>query len=436
MIGIVVSRADEASTHIGEALLDLEDWSTHSVPGPDHEGGGTVYRTEGFELREFNGLHIHLTNASAVFSEPDMLVFASRHSGDTGPLLSAHFTGNFGAADFGGSPGELARASPNALKHVLQRLRSVAPTGYDVAIECTHHGPTDLDVPSMFVEVGSSETEWRDPVAAQAVAEAILSLRDTAPDTERTIVGFGGGHYAPRFERIIRETDWAVGHIGAQWCLDAMEGGNDDVIQQAFEQSRASRAVLDGDRPELVEVIDRLGYEIVGETWVRETTGTELSVVEWAEGNLTTVDNGLRFGAESPDITDLELYEIDPELLAAANAVSPERVREAVATTTTAFETREGGNRVTGRVAVPANRKEPLVSALIRVLADRFDTVEREDDSLVVTETVFDPNRARALGVPEGPAFGALTSGESVTIDGTEITPEMVHVEQSHRYQL
>lgn len=436
MIGIVVSRADEASTHIGETLLDLKDWSAHSVPEPDSAGGGTVYRTNDFELREFDALHIHLINAAAVFSEPDMLVFASRHSGDTGPLLSAHFTGNFGSADFGGAPGELARASPNALKQVLTTLRSVAPTEYDVAIECTHHGPTDLDIPSMFVEVGSSEAQWRDPAAAEAVAEAILGLRGTAPDADRTIVGFGGGHYAPRFERIIRETDWAVGHIGAEWGLDAMDTVDAGVIRQAFEQSRASRAVLDGELPHLVDVINDLGYRVVSETWVRETSGTDLSGVEWAESNLTTVDNGLRFGSAAPDGTDMETYEIDPDLIAAANGVSRERVRAAVAQTATAFVTQEGGNRVTGRVAIPANNKEPLVSALMAILADRFDTIDREDDLLAVTETVFDPDRARDLGVPEGPAFGALANGESVTIDGTEITPEMVHVEQTRQYQL
>ena len=39
----------------------------------------------------------------------------------------------------------------------------------------------------------------------------------------------------------------------------------------------------------------------------------------------------------------------------------------------------------------------------------------------------FDPERARALGVPEGPAFGCLQEGESVmAVDGTTVQPEQV----------
>jgi len=43
MIGVVVSRADEASVAIGEALRDVADWTR----GEDE--AGEYWRTDGFE---------------------------------------------------------------------------------------------------------------------------------------------------------------------------------------------------------------------------------------------------------------------------------------------------------------------------------------------------------------------------------------------------
>src|SRR6056297_2219923 len=179
MLGIVVSRADSASEHVGDHLLDLADWSLETdETRADADGGGTVYRTDGIELREFDDLHLHLDGVGSVFdADLELLVFASRHSGETGPLLTAHHTGNFGPADHGGEPNALARACPNAHDAVLDALREHAPEGYEVGMECTHHGPSTVGVPSMFVEVGSAEPQWEDETACRAVAEAILDLR-------------------------------------------------------------------------------------------------------------------------------------------------------------------------------------------------------------------------------------------------------------------
>ncbi|MEF8826358.1 MAG: D-aminoacyl-tRNA deacylase, partial [Halapricum sp.] len=253
MLGIVVSRADSASVHIGEHLRDLADWEIETDDSrQDGEGGGTIYRLDDAELREFDPFHLELDRVAEAFDDPDLIVFASRHSGETGKLLTAHHTGNFGTAEYGGEDGAFAAACPNAHKRVVEALTRHAPEDYEVGMECTHHGPTDVGAPSMFVEVGSAEPQWDDPDAARAVAKAVLDLRGVEPlapredGTRRHVLGFGGGHYVPRFERIVRETDWAVGHIGADWGLDAMGDpeGNRDVLEAAFEASAADHAVL------------------------------------------------------------------------------------------------------------------------------------------------------------------------------------------------
>ena len=84
------------------------------------------------------------------------------------------------------------------------------PPGYDACYEVTHHGPTELRLPSFFVEIGSTEKEWIDDKAGLAVAESVL-LADPGPAIP--LIGFGGTHYARRQTEIALSTQGAFGHI-------------------------------------------------------------------------------------------------------------------------------------------------------------------------------------------------------------------------------
>ncbi|WP_066414275.1 D-aminoacyl-tRNA deacylase [Halorubrum aethiopicum] len=497
MIAIVVSRADSASVHVGERLLEVGDWTSREDGSrPDAAGGGTYYRTEGFELREFADLHIELSNPAAAFGrgdgggdgraevdredgidendredgsdeprggDPDLLVFVSRHSGNTGPLLTAHVTGNFGPAEYGGEPRTLARAAPGAVDRVVDAMATHAPEGYDVGIECTHHGPTDTAVPSLFAELGSDESEWSDPDGARAVARAVLALRGTGPNRtgpdgrNRHVVGFGGGHYAPRFTRIVRETEWAVGHVGADWALGEMGApdANRDVIEAAFERSRADHAVIEGDRPTLADAIRGLGHRVVSETWVREVGDRPLDLVDHLEAAIESVDEGLRFGSVVPEDDAIDrddedipadpadtvvVRELPADLLARAQGVDAAAARAAVEVNAVAFGTEQAGTRAAGKAAFAADGASPghadLVADLAAVLEAGYEEVVVEGDAVVARETAFDPALAADLGVPEGPAFGRLASGEPVEVDGETIDPEAVSTRSEERFPI
>jgi D-aminoacyl-tRNA deacylase len=448
VIAIVVSRADSASEHIGEALLDLADWTEHRDDSrPDDEGGGTYYRTDGFELRTFDELHIYLDRPDAAFDDPDLLVVVSRHSGETGPLLTAHFTGNFGDAEYGGAAGQFARACPNAAAEVVSALAEYAPPSYDVGTECTHHGPTDVGVPSMFVELGSDEEQWADPAGARAVARAVLDLRGVAADRDKQVAGFGGGHYAPRFGRVVRETAWAVGHVGADWGLEAMgnPATNRDVLRRAVEASGTDTVLVEGGHPGLTEVLTDLGYRVVTETWLRETSAHPLPVVEAVENRLDGVSEGLRFGEVVPSVANegdaadaVVVADLPTGLVDAAHGIDADAARAAVAASAVAFETTEGGTRPRGRVALPAAdpaaAAEAMTDALAAVLRDAYDEVTRRDGEVVARTEAFDPAAAHELGVPEGPAFGRLADGQAVDVDGERIDPTAVRTERVDRF--
>ncbi|ERG99528.1 MAG: uncharacterized protein conserved in archaea [Haloquadratum sp. J07HQX50] len=442
MIGIVESRADIASTTIGEALRAQTEWETIiDDTRPSDAGGGRVYRHGSFELRQFDSLHLRLENVATVFSStPEFIIFLSRHSGETGPLLTAHFTGNFGNADYGGDPRSFAPACPNAQRVVFKTLQDAAPEEYDVGIECTHHGPTRVDVPSLFVELGSSEAEWTDTDGASAVATAVLELSSTPPIRERQLIGFGGGHYAPRFERILTRTDWAVGHIGADWCLDALGNprANQDVLGRAIKCSDADYALVTGTHPTLERTLEDMSIRVVGERWLTASTGVDLSVIEALEAQLCPISDGLRLGERidswpparpETDISpELEIEALSEELLDEVVGIDRETARGAINANVLAFTTEQGGSVPARAIAVEsATAVNSIRSEFIEILRQKYETVESDGEIITATRDVFDPDAASTVGVPEGPAFGKLAAGESVDIDGTQIDPAVVH---------
>jgi D-aminoacyl-tRNA deacylase len=453
VLAIVVSRADSASVNVGERLLELADWTEHEdTDTPESDGGGTYHRLEDgngsgdapVELRTFEALHLHLERPADAFSEtPDLLVFASRHAGDTDALLTAHTTGNFGPAEFGGEDYALAEAAPNALARIREAFAEHAPAGYEVGLECTHHGPTDVGCPSLFAELGSDEAQWEDEAGAEAVARAILDLRGVDPRRERSLVGLGGGHYVHRFERLVVETDWAVGHVASDWALGDVGDPREHpaVFREAFEASEATRALLDADADTDAtrEFVADLGYDVVSETWLRETSGIPLELVERVEATFGPVARGTRFGRRAASTEPDTFVEaaLPERLLEECVGIDRDRARAAVAERTVAFETAESGTVPTGAVLLGASDdRGAILDALLPLLESRYDEVARNADTVIVRTREFDPEKAATLGVSEGPAFGKLASGQAVEVGGRTIDPEAVTSVREETFEL
>ncbi len=200
----------------------------------------------------------------------DLFIFASTHRSESGiPCLTAHTPGNWGRADLGGAPRTLARAAPNLLKRVLQKTNARAQEeklGWTVCAEVTHHGPT-LNTPSLFVEIGSTENEWKNETAGRIVADSIMHALDDDTRFDCAIFeeqkcafarqasssarrcpffakrkigsancafGVGGTHYAPAFTKIILESEIALGHILPKYGVDGVDV---DVFRQGIEKS-------------------------------------------------------------------------------------------------------------------------------------------------------------------------------------------------------
>ncbi|MCK4247623.1 MAG: D-aminoacyl-tRNA deacylase, partial [Methanomicrobia archaeon] len=191
----------------------------------------------------------------------DSIIFASRHSSEKKiPTLTAHTPGNFGKADYGGKDGELCFSMPEANKKAVQKMNELSPQDYAVSMEATHHGPI-TDLPSVFVEIGSSEENWRDKKAGEVVAEVIQSLLDLKP--KKKAVGIGGGHYCPKFTELALKTEIAVGHV-----LPKYVEITEETIKKALEKnSGVDLVVMDWKgtpkRSIIKNTVEDLGYEVV-----------------------------------------------------------------------------------------------------------------------------------------------------------------------------
>ena len=201
--------------------------------------------------------------------------------------------------------------------------------------------------------------------------------------------------------------------------------------------SRTDYALVDGDRPEADLLADE-GYRVVGETFVRETDGIPLSFVRAVEEAVATVDEGLRFGdpAEAYD-GDFSVVSLPADLLDEVRGIDREATYATLQRAALAFVTDQGGTRVTGPAVLASDAdREAVIDGLLDVLRQRYDSVQRDGTTVVARERRFDPERARTLGVPEGPKFGRLADGQAVEVDGETIPPSAVTDDHERRFPL
>ena len=179
--------------------------------------------------------------------DAELVIVASTHKSKAKvPMLNCHPPGNWGSADLGGKEKTLSIAPALYLRQGVleyQKLKSENSKlqKYEVGMEATHHGPT-LDLPIMFVEVGSTEKEWNDKEACKAAAQVIMKLVSVRPEKTEVAVGFGGGHYCPSFNKRLNEI--AFGHICPKYRAENLD---ETTILRAFNKTvpKPNKALLD-----------------------------------------------------------------------------------------------------------------------------------------------------------------------------------------------
>ena len=252
---LVAGRDDPAGSNMARRLL------------PRMEGDGDLYRGGSYDLLMVDGPAVSAGWIGGSY-EYDGYVFLSRHAAASGRLaLTCHSLGNFAGAPLGGRPREVGVPHPQLQKAYMGALAARAGSfeGFHITIEATHHGPTELDRPAAFVEVGTTERQWNDEALCGAVADVLHGCMGGGGDAPVAIC-FGGGHYPEKFTKMAVSGRYALGTVVPRRALADVDG---EVFAHIVGRNEgASAALLDWsgmgpERGRILGMAESAGLEVV-----------------------------------------------------------------------------------------------------------------------------------------------------------------------------
>jgi D-aminoacyl-tRNA deacylase len=274
---LVASKQDPASNVMAEYLINQVGFSKNRSRLNPNEHDFSEYRYG-------NNIMLHVShNSSLLYLEeldenyPDSVafIFLSRHSSESGiPTLTCHFTGNFSASNpYGGNPKELGICFPSLQKEYIKEInmvRSQVPD-YEITIEATHHGPTSLKKPTLFIEIGSTAKQWVDKHAASIVCDSLISLltRKKNNNTNCTSVGIalGGTHYPTKFNQLLLDSDFGLAAVAAKHNLTTID---ESMMQQMISKSveKVTYAIVDRkglgkEKHRIMRLVDQKGLQLL-----------------------------------------------------------------------------------------------------------------------------------------------------------------------------
>jgi D-aminoacyl-tRNA deacylase len=238
MILIVASKKDTAGLNIQKQILSSYSFMERQERFQSNPTYQIKIDEKNVQLVTLNDESVHAQNLPDSFTNLELIVFISRHSSLSGtPTLSVHTPGNLAEAELGGLPGKISVSPANAMREALKtmmKLKEQMKLDYEVCYEGTHHGPS-LDVPTMFVELGSSAKQWGDVKAAEAVARAAMeAIRQFGNRKAKAVLGIGGPHYNSRFTRMALESEFAFGHMIPKYAVSKVDSR---ILTQCIERT-------------------------------------------------------------------------------------------------------------------------------------------------------------------------------------------------------
>ncbi len=257
---IIASKQDYAGINIISELNQFKKNPVLSAMSSDNASFDislveeSILYEENFDLKRLN--------------EYDFVIFASKHkSKKPNKTLSIHCPGNWRTAEYGGKRGKVCKSSALFNKFLFEKLKENYEKSnlknYDVTMEVTHHGPL-IDKPCVFIEIGSTETEWKDKRAGFVIAKTISQTIEEFKENPylEIAVGIGGPHYCPSFNKIQLDSNFAISHIipgyvvpiTKEMVLEAVEKTIEEVDFALVDWKGLGKSNI---RNEVIEILDK-----------------------------------------------------------------------------------------------------------------------------------------------------------------------------------
>jgi D-aminoacyl-tRNA deacylase len=137
---------------------------------------------------------------------------------------------------------------------------------FQITIEATHHGPTALTKPSIFIEIGTTEKQWTDVSLCNSIATLVHHVLSNSIPESPVAICFGGTHYSSKFTYELLEGKYALGTVIPKHALDNLD---EELFSHIMKQNNMAKfALLDWsglgtNKQKILDFLDSTSLEIV-----------------------------------------------------------------------------------------------------------------------------------------------------------------------------
>jgi D-aminoacyl-tRNA deacylase len=269
---LVTSGHDLAGTTMSRYLIRNAEFVTVTKRRNTHSESYRSLRHKNIQLHISFGDLLTLENIDNLYPRADVFIFLSKHKSHSSiPTLTCHFTGNFSIDNsYGGNPRQIAISYPSLQKAYLKAITAAARKKvpeYEVIIEATHHGPTSLNKPVLFVELGSSEKQWADENAAAVICDTLLDILHKGFERcQKVGIALGGTHYPKKFNKLLLESKFGLAAVASKHNLEAID---DAMLKQMVEKNveKVTHIVLDNkglgrEKDRILKIVEKTPLEL------------------------------------------------------------------------------------------------------------------------------------------------------------------------------